>query len=308
VTIIHLNLCYFVAFPLVHTMLIKIRKAKKQMQLEIGREPSAPELAHYMELPIEKLRQYTNAALNVVSIENPLRSTHSGKLNAQDTRTLADTLASDAPTPLEDAQRESLRRDLHQVLLDHLTDTERGVLVARYGLHDGNPKTLEETARIVGVSRERVRLVEAKALNKLRSPQKNYSLQTYVGGSTGTERPRPRVVTTTTRTTTTTSSTSSIHPHKKRAYSITNRQIARTAPEDVVSNDAAGNPFASPFEFAMSKKAPKRPKVKLVAFSSGNKLKESDLDHVYGGGEKTLVKVSSEEPASFTAPDRLWFF
>jgi RNA polymerase sigma factor (sigma-70 family) len=294
----------FICISSVHTMLIKIRKAKKQMQQEIGREPSAPELAHYMEMSIDKFQQYTNAAFNVVSLENPLRSSHSGKLDAQDTRTLADTIASDAPTPLEDAQRESLRRDLHQVLLDHLTETERGVLVARYGLHDGNPKTLEETARIVGVSRERVRVVETKALNKLRSPQKNYSLQTYVGGGgTGTGvRPKSKL----TATTATTSSSSSIHPHKRKVHPTSHRSVpnARTAFEDVF-NDAG----ASPFDFGISKTASKRSKVKLAqALSSGNKLIESALEHVYGGGEQNFARVSSDEVSSFPAPDRLWFF
>jgi DNA-directed RNA polymerase sigma subunit (sigma70/sigma32) len=163
-------------------MLMKIRRAKHQMQQEIGREPSTPELAHYLELPVAKLQQYTDICRNVVSLENPLRTSSSkGDL---DRRTIGDTIASDAPTPLEDAQHEWLLQDLQQVLHDVLLPNERSVLMARYGLDDGHAKSLEETSRILNLSRERVRLVEAKALNKLRHPQKNYRLKTYLQTTT----------------------------------------------------------------------------------------------------------------------------
>jgi len=161
-------------------MLMKIRKAKKRMQLEIGREPSTPELAHYMEIPVEKLQQYTQSSRNVISLENPLRSTGNGKDHV-DTRTLADTIASDAPTPLEDAQRHALRQDLDKLLNDALTAIERTVMTARYGLDDGRSKSLQETSQDLGLSREKVRTLEARALNKLRSPQKNYRLKTHLG-------------------------------------------------------------------------------------------------------------------------------
>ena len=101
----------------------------------------------------------------------------------EDTRTLGDRIASDSPTPEEDAQAESLRRDINAVV-NELPERERDVLVARFGLYDGTPKTVEETSKHLGISRDRVRLVEARALNKLRHPQRNYKLKEYVGGST----------------------------------------------------------------------------------------------------------------------------
>ena len=98
-----------------------------------------------------------------------------------DTRTIGDSIASDAPTPQEAVEIQHLRRDIRAVV-DELADRERDVLILRFGLDDGKPQTLEETANRLGISRDRVRLVETRALNKLRHPQRNYRLKDYVGG------------------------------------------------------------------------------------------------------------------------------
>lgn len=150
------------------------------MEKEIGRTPSLPELAHYLEMSVEKVRKYTDSSRTVLSLELPVdMSNYKG---GKDTRTLGDRIASDSPTPEEDAQTESLRRDIRDVVND-LAERERDVLVTRYGLDDGTPRNVEETAKRLGISRDRVRLVEARALNKLRHPQRNYKLKEYVGGS-----------------------------------------------------------------------------------------------------------------------------
>ena len=253
-------------------MLMKIRKAKYQMQQEIGRVPSTPELAHYMEMTVEKLQQYTQSSRNVVSLENPLRPTHSGKGDGIDVRTLADTIASDVPTPLEDAQRIALRQDLDQLLNDALTTTERTVLLTRYGLEDGHSKTLEETSRHLGVSRERVRLVEARALNILRSPQKNYRLKTHLGGSLGTSHGNQK---------------GSLGRKKLKAKTVSTS--SRKAPRSRLATKKtkkAPSPFASslPFDYA-------------AASASGRSSKQ-------GSQEMTLEQSNSEEPS----PDRMWFF
>ncbi|CAB9523354.1 sigma factor SigA [Seminavis robusta] len=290
----------------VHTMLMKMKKAKKQIRQDIGREPSVPELAHYMELPVEKVRQYTHASQNVLSLEKPLRTTAGRSQMDTDSRTLADTIASDAPTPLEDAQRESLRRDLHQVLLEHLTATERAVLMARYGLTDGTAHSLEETARIVGVSRERVRLVESKALNKLRSPQKNYRLQTYVGGgsSSGSKRIPPK----TTATATTTKRYQIQENDKASAWTVTDHNS-----RDVVSPFDYAIKTASPSSTTTSSK--KRSKVKLSTRPTRGKpqIKKNALTMGQDYGSKMNHKRSGDETAALpkeeaATPDRLWFF
>merc|ERR1711976_610531 len=110
-----------------------------------------------------------------------------------DKRTLGDRIASDAPTPEEDAEVDSLRQDIRAVV-NELGDKERDVLVSRFGLDDGSPKTVEQTAKKLGISRDRVRNVEARALNKLRHPQRNHRLKEYVGGDihdTRREEPSP---------------------------------------------------------------------------------------------------------------------
>jgi RNA polymerase primary sigma factor len=160
-------------------MVRKIYKAKKEMEKEIGRTPSVPELAHYLETSVEKLRLYTDSSRTVLSLELPVNM---GDYKGDDKRTLGDRIASDSPTPEEDAEVESLRRDIHDVV-NELPARERDVLVARFGLDDGTPKSVEETSKRLGITRDRVRLVEARALNKLRHPQLNYKLKDYVGGA-----------------------------------------------------------------------------------------------------------------------------
>jgi RNA polymerase primary sigma factor len=168
-------------------MLKKISKARKEMLQIIGREPSAPELAHYMEIPEEKLRKYTSSSRTVVSLEMPLRSGGSYK---EDTRTIGELLISDAPTPEEDVQNHYLKEDIRSVLND-LPKRERDVLNLRYGLENGESLTLSDTAKHMKISEDSVRLVEARALNKLRSPQRNYKLKEYVIGKLDEENTRP---------------------------------------------------------------------------------------------------------------------
>lgn len=153
------------------------------MEKEIGREPTLPELAHQLQIPISKLKLYTDSSLPVLSLEVPLnkgRSSAKAGSAEQDKRTLMDKIASDSPTPQEDAEFESLRRDIGTAIDSLGSDLERDVLLNRFGLEDGNPRSLEETAHKIGISRERVRRLEARALNKLRHPERNYILKEYI--------------------------------------------------------------------------------------------------------------------------------
>jgi RNA polymerase primary sigma factor len=164
----------------VHGTLQRIQKAKAWFRAH-GEEATLSSLAQYLELPVEKVRLYTDSSRNVMSLETPLKGRSAFK--DENTRTLGDTLASDEKTPEEDVEAQALRLDLEHVMTQVLTGVEQNVLRRRFGLEDGTCWSVEETARQLGVSRDRIRLVETRALNKLRHPQQNYKLQSYVGDS-----------------------------------------------------------------------------------------------------------------------------
>lgn len=166
----------------VHTMLRNIRKTRADMEKEIGRAPSLPELAHELKMSPDKLQLYTASSRSVLSLEVP-RSPGIGKSSGgdQDKRTLGDFIASDSPTPQEDAEFDALKSDIRAAIDGLGNDRERDVLIWRFGLEDGSPKTLGETAERLGITKDRVRMVEARALNKLRHPQRNHRLKDYVG-------------------------------------------------------------------------------------------------------------------------------
>jgi RNA polymerase sigma factor (sigma-70 family) len=177
-------LSYF--YPSVHNHLRTIRKARAEMTKEIGREPSTPELAHRLEMPVEKLQLYNDSSRSVLSLEVPMSkngiSTKSGS-GERDRRTLGDMIACDFPTPDEDAEFEALKKDIRDAIDALGNERERDVLLFRFGLVDGKVRTLEETGQRLGISRERVRVLENRALNKLRHPQRNYRLKEYVGNN-----------------------------------------------------------------------------------------------------------------------------
>lgn len=167
----------------VHLMLQRLRRARIEIKSQnLGKDPTIEELAHHLDVSVEKLRLYEESSRHVLSLEKPLRTASF----REDTRTLGDTLASDAPTPEEDAEADHLRRTIRQVMNTALADGERDVIAKRFGLEDGKPWTVKETADLLGVTPDRIRLVEARALNKLRHPQRNYKLKEYVDGSCGT--------------------------------------------------------------------------------------------------------------------------
>lgn len=158
-------------------MLQKINKARKEVAKEIGRTPSTQEVAQYLEVSVDELEKYTSRTRNVVSLESPL---YSGGSLKEDRRTIGDLIQSDAPTPEEAVQRKSLKDDIEAVMSE-LAEHERQVLMLRFGLESGEPMTATQTAKQLGISVDRVRHVETRALNKLRSPQRNYRLKEYIG-------------------------------------------------------------------------------------------------------------------------------
>ena len=135
-----------------------------------------------MEMSVDELRKIVGKAQTVVSLESPVRKGTSHKAE-MDQRTIGDFIASDSPTPEEDAQRVGLQNEIRAVMKE-LAERERNVLILRYGLENGDPMSLSQTANKIGISLDQVRLLEARALNKLRCPQHNYRLKEYVAGQT----------------------------------------------------------------------------------------------------------------------------
>ena len=149
----------------------RIKKTTKVLSQEFGRKPSEEEIAESMEMTIEKLRFIAKSAQLPISLETPI-----GK--EEDSR-LGDFIESDSENPELDVAKTLLREDLEGVLAT-LSPRERDVLRLRYGLDDGRMKTLEEIGQIFDVTRERIRQIEAKALRKLRHPNRNGVLKEYV--------------------------------------------------------------------------------------------------------------------------------
>ena len=149
----------------------RIKKTTKLLSQEMGRKPTEEEIATRMEMTIEKLRFIAKSAQLPISLETPI-----GK--EEDSR-LGDFIESDGETPEDQVSKSLLREDLESVL-DTLSPRERDVLKLRYGLDDGRMKTLEEIGQIFNVTRERIRQIEAKALRKLRHPNRNSVLKEYI--------------------------------------------------------------------------------------------------------------------------------
>jgi RNA polymerase primary sigma factor len=149
----------------------RIKKTTKLLSQEMGRKPTEEEIATRMEMTIEKLRFIAKSAQLPISLETPI-----GK--EEDSR-LGDFIESDGEMPEDQVAKNLLREDLEGVLAT-LSPREKDVLRLRYGLDDGRMKTLEEIGQIFNVTRERIRQIEAKALRKLRHPNRNSVLKEYI--------------------------------------------------------------------------------------------------------------------------------
>ncbi len=151
----------------------KMTRVQRQLVQELGREPTAEEISEKMEgaLSPERIREIQRIALEPVSLETPI--------GEEDDSRLGDFIAdSDAQSPEEYTTKNLLKEQLYEIMND-LTDRERRVLCLRYGLEDNRPRTLEEVGREFGVTRERIRQIEAKAIRKLRAPIRAKKLGDY---------------------------------------------------------------------------------------------------------------------------------
>ena len=161
----------------VHSMLGTIKKTEKEMEKEFGYSPSMGDVAGRLGMSEEKLKLYSDASRNVLSLEQGLNA----KFN--DRRTIMDKISSRSPTPADDAEIDSLRSEIRDAV-EGLTERERDVLVARFGLDNARPPlSTSATAELLGISSDRVSKVQAQALHKLRHPNRNYRLKDFVGGT-----------------------------------------------------------------------------------------------------------------------------
>lgn len=150
----------------------KLIRVQRQLLQEFGRDPHPEEIAKEMGITVERVREILKVAQEPVSLETPIgeeEDSHLGDFIEDE----------DAPAPAEAAGYQLLKEQLEEVL-DTLTNREEKVLRLRFGLSDGRARTLEEVGQVFGVTRERIRQIEAKALRKLRHPTRSKKLKDYL--------------------------------------------------------------------------------------------------------------------------------
>jgi RNA polymerase primary sigma factor len=150
----------------------KLIRISRQLLQELGREPTPEEIGQVMKMPTERVREIIKIAQEPISLETPI--------GEEEDSHLGDFIEDqDALAPAEAASFTMLKEQLEGVL-ETLTPRERKVLRLRFGLDDGRPRTLEEVGQEFGVTRERIRQIEAKALRKLRHPSRSKRLKDFI--------------------------------------------------------------------------------------------------------------------------------
>jgi RNA polymerase primary sigma factor len=149
----------------------RLIKVSRQLLQELGREPSVEEIAEAMGLTPEKVREVMKISQEPISLETPI--------GEEEDSHLGDFIEDQEAVAPAEAASVMLLKEKMQDVLQNLTERERKVLVLRFGLEDGHQRTLEEVGQEFGVTRERIRQIEAKALRKLRHPSRGKALKDY---------------------------------------------------------------------------------------------------------------------------------
>lgn len=150
----------------------KMSKMQRKLTLELGYEPSVPELAKALDMTEEKVMEIMQIAREPASLETPI--------GEEDDSNLGDFVAdNNIVTPEENVESVMLREHIDSLLKD-LKERERQVIILRFGLEDGHPRTLEEVGKEFNVTRERIRQIEAKALRKLRNPVRSRRIHDFL--------------------------------------------------------------------------------------------------------------------------------
>ncbi len=150
----------------------KMSKTQRKLTIDLGYEPSVTELANALHMSEEKVMEIMQIAREPASLETPI--------GEEDDSNLGDFVAdSNVLTPENNVEKVMLREQI-DLLLDDLKERERQVIMLRFGLEDGHPRTLEEVGREFKVTRERIRQIEAKALRKLRNPVRSKRIKDFL--------------------------------------------------------------------------------------------------------------------------------
>ncbi len=150
----------------------KVTRIQRQLLQELGREPTVEEVAEKVSMPVERVREIQRISQDTLSLEQPVGD--------EEDFMLSDTIEDEgAEVPADAAARTLLNEALEKTLAE-LSDRERELVKMRFGLEDGQVRTLEEVGRAFGVTRERVRQIEAKTLSKLRHPMRSKPLRDYL--------------------------------------------------------------------------------------------------------------------------------
>ncbi len=150
----------------------KLVRTARRLQQELGREPTSDEIAREMEMTPERVREIQKISQEPVSIDMPV--------GEEEDSNLGDFIEDQKALPPPDAASQQMLREQMDSVLHQLSERERKVLMLRFGLEDGRARTLEEVGKEFGVTRERIRQIEAKALRKLRHPTKSRQLRDYL--------------------------------------------------------------------------------------------------------------------------------
>ncbi len=155
-----------------HERINKIRRVQRSLIQELGCEPTIEQIAADIDIPLSKVNEALGVAPEAVSLEAPIGEDDDNSLG----EFIEDTTLN---SPVRDTELSMLKEQIQEVLSD-LTDRERTVIVLRFGIEGGYPKTLEEVGRMFNVTRERIRQIEAKALRKLRHPRRSRKLRDFI--------------------------------------------------------------------------------------------------------------------------------
>ena len=151
----------------------RILRAQRTLVQTLGRDPTAAEIAVQVDMPAERVEEIKRLAMEPVSLHSPVGEEEGSELG--------DLIEDSESVPPAELVSAGLLASHVEAVLTHLGDREREVVRMRYGLTDGEPRTLEEVGRAFGVTRERVRQIEAKSLAKLRHPHLSSQLRDYLG-------------------------------------------------------------------------------------------------------------------------------
>lgn len=150
----------------------RMSKMQRKLTLELGYEPSTAELAKELDMPEEKVLEIMQIAREPASLETPI--------GEEDDSNLGDFVSDDKTVTPEASIESVMLREHIDSLLQDLKERERQVIVLRFGLEDGHPRTLEEVGKEFNVTRERIRQIEAKALRKLRNPVRSKKIKDFL--------------------------------------------------------------------------------------------------------------------------------